>query len=214
MIYTTPLEAPTADQWFVDSLQLQQFVAIARELSLHTAEHADTLHTLQPYFSELLKTEGWLPSNFAQPNLDSNMGGGIGQWLLYRSQDHSLTIFSLVIPPGSSTPIYDHQSWGLVGLYKGKQEKTVYQRVDQGNIPGHAQLEVVAVQQLKAGDIYQLLPADNDIHTVKTTTQFAPSISIHVLSNDMGCSWRHKYNPEAESVRSFRSGYANISCKS
>ncbi|BAZ69927.1 MAG: cysteine dioxygenase family protein [Pelatocladus maniniholoensis HA4357-MV3] len=214
MIYTTPLEASTADQWFIDSPELLQFVAIAREISLHKTEQADTLCTLEPYFSQLLKTEGWLPSNFAQPNLDSNIGGGIGQWLLYRSQDSSLTIFSLVIPPGASTPIYDHQSWGLVGLYKGKQEKTVYQRVDQGNIPGHAQLEVLAVRQLKAGDIYQFLPPDNDIHTVKTTTQFAPSVSIHVLSNDMGCSWRHQYNPETETVRSFRSGYANIFCKS
>jgi predicted metal-dependent enzyme (double-stranded beta helix superfamily) len=47
------------------------------------------------------------------------MGGGIGQWLLYRAGDGSLSLFSLVVPPGSETPIHDHLAWGLVGLYRG-----------------------------------------------------------------------------------------------
>ena len=32
------------------------------------------------------------------------MGGGIGQWLLFRSADRSLCLFSLVVPPGAMTP--------------------------------------------------------------------------------------------------------------
>lgn len=118
-----------------------------------------------------------------------------------------------VIPPGSTTPVHDHLAWGLIGLYKGRQEETVYQRVDKGNEEGHAKLEVVEVRQLKPGDIYQLLPPEGDIHAVKTTTIFAPSVSIHVLGNDTGCIWRHQYNPEQQSVHSFRSGYSNAPCK-
>ena len=32
------------------------------------------------------------------------MGGGIGQWLLFRAGDRSLTLFALVVPGGSATP--------------------------------------------------------------------------------------------------------------
>ena len=54
------------------------------------------------------------------------MGGGIGQWLLYRAGDGSLSLFSLVVPPGAETPIHDHLAWGLVGLYRGTQDEEIY----------------------------------------------------------------------------------------
>lgn len=80
-----------------------------------------------------MSQKGWLPERFAAPNPNSAMGGGIGQWLLYRAQDRSLTVFSLVIPVGATTPVHDHLAWGLIGLYKGEQEETVY-RLDRGEL--------------------------------------------------------------------------------
>jgi 3-mercaptopropionate dioxygenase len=209
MTHTTTLEPLEVDQWFVDSSELRSFVSIVQKIVSTTRDRAETLTTLEPYFSQLLKQEGWLPERFAQPNSDSVMGSSIGQWLLYRAKDRSLTIFSLVIPPGSTTPIHDHLSWGLVGLYKGGQEETVYRRVDSGELEGHAQLEMIDVYQVKKGRVYHILPPDQDIHSVKATTVFTPSVSIHVMGNDTGSVWRHQYNLEAQSVRAFRSGYSN-----
>ncbi|WP_026733752.1 hypothetical protein [Fischerella sp. PCC 9605] len=215
MSHTTILEPLAEEQWFIDSPDLRQFVAVAIDINYRTSsgDRAETLNALEPYFSQLLKKQGWLPERFLQPNPDSRIGGEIGQWLLYRSQDRSLTIFSLVIPPSSTTPVLDHLAWGLVGLYKGRQEDTVYRRVDKGDVEGCAKLEIVETRQLRVGDIYRLLPPDGDIHAVKTTTVFAPSVSIHVIGNDTGCVLRHQFNPEQESVRSFRSGYSNAFCK-
>ncbi|MCC5642950.1 hypothetical protein LC607_08365 [Nostoc sp. CHAB 5824] len=214
MPYTTVLEPLKADQWFVDNPDLREFVAIAKEIISSTVHNrAETLSTLEPHFAALLKKENWLPKPFTQPNTDSGLGGGIGQWLLYRSQERALTIFSLVIPPDAITPVHDHLSWGLVGLYQGKQEETVYRRVDSGELEGRAQLEIVGTYQVKTGDIYHLLPPDNDIHSVKAITLFAPSISIHVMGNDTGSIWRHHYHPEQKSVQSFRSGYSNVPVK-
>ena len=41
--------------------------------------------------------------------------------LIFRAADRSLSLFSLVVPPGAATPIHDHLAWGLVGLYRGEQ---------------------------------------------------------------------------------------------
>lgn len=211
MAYLEPL---AEDQWFIDSPELKQFVATVRDISDRTTHNrAQTLSALEPFFTQLLAKKGWLPERFTKPNPDSSMGGGIGQWLLYRSQDRALTVFSLVVPPNSTTPIHDHLAWGLVGLYQGKQEETIYHRLDRGDLDGRAQLEVVEVRQLQSGDFYHLLPPDGDIHAVKTTSIFTPSVSIHILGNDTGCIWRHKFDPEQQSVRSFRSGSSNASCK-
>lgn len=208
----TILEPLPEDQWFIDSQQLRSFVATVREISASTTENrTQTLARLEPYFQELLQEQELLSEKFIQVNPESKMGGGIGQWLLYRAKDRSLTVFSLVIPPGSTTPVHDHLAWGLIGLYKGNQQETVYRRVDSGDAQGHAELEVVEERSLQPGDIYRLLPPDGDIHAVKTTSQ-TPSVSIHVLGNDTGCIWRHQFNPESHTVKSFRSGYSNAPC--
>ncbi|BAY21997.1 hypothetical protein NIES2100_17600 [Calothrix sp. NIES-2100] len=214
MTYTTILESLKTDEWFIDSPDLGEFVAIAKKIISHTTDdRQQTLNTLEPHFATLLKKQDWLPEEFSQPIHHSGLGGGIGQWLLYRSQDRSLTIFSLVIPPNSITPVHDHLSWGLVGLYKGRQEETVYRRLDNGDVEGRAQLQNLGVYKVKRSDIYRLLPPDGDIHSVKATTVFTPSISIHVMGNDTGNILRHQYHPEQRSVKSFRSGYSNAPYK-
>jgi predicted metal-dependent enzyme (double-stranded beta helix superfamily) len=237
MSHTTIPEPLETDQWFVDSPELSEFVATAKEIIASTSgDRAETLNALKPYFTALLNKQNWLPQNFARPNPDGGLGGGIGQWLLYRSQEpclttspnswrgfscgrrfanantnaSTLTIFSLVIPPNSITPVHDHLSWGLVGLYQGKQEETVYRRLDKGETEGFADLEIVGLHQVNRGEIYHLLPPDGDIHSVKATTVFSPSISIHVMGNDTGSIWRNQYHPEQQSIKSFRSGYSNV----
>jgi predicted metal-dependent enzyme (double-stranded beta helix superfamily) len=121
------------------------------------------------------------------------MGGGIGQWLLYRAADGSLSLFSLVVPPGVATPIHDHLAWGLVGLYRGAQDEEIYAR-------RKGALELVERRSLETGDFYVLIPPRDDIHRVRTTST-ETSVSIHLLTNDTGCVWRHAYDPASASHR-------------
>ena len=132
------------------------------------------------------------------------MGGGIGQWLLYRAGDRSLSLFALVVPPGSETPIHDHLAWGLVGLYRGTQDEEIY-------APRNGALELVERRALAPGDFYVLIPPRDDIHRVRTTSA-ETSVSIHLLTNDTGCVWRHAYDATSGEARPFRSGYVNVAC--
>ena len=89
------------------------------------------------------------------------MGGGIGQWLLFRAGDRSLTLFSLVVPPEAQTPVHDHLAWGLVGLYRGTQDEEIFEG------------DPIALRERRAlapGDFYALLPPADDIHRVRTTS--------------------------------------------
>ena len=132
------------------------------------------------------------------------MGGGIGQWLLYRADDGSLSLFSLVVPPGSETPIHDHLAWGLVGLYRGTQDEEIYAQRGEA-------LELVEQRSLEPGDFYVLIPPRDDIHRVRTTS-VETSVSIHLLTNDTGCVWRHAWETASGEAKPFRSGYVNVAC--
>jgi hypothetical protein len=37
-------------------------------------------------------------------------------------------------------------------------------------------------------------------------------VSIHLLTNDTGCVWRHAYDPASGEPTAFRSGYVNVAC--
>jgi predicted metal-dependent enzyme (double-stranded beta helix superfamily) len=139
------------------------------------------------------------------------MGGGIGQYALYRAEDGSLCLFSLVVPPHVATPVHDHLAWGLIGVYRGAQHETVYRRLDDGKDSARAQLEIAKEHELAVGDFYGLIPPTDDIHYVRTTSD-TPSVSIHLLANDTACIWRHRFDPDAGAVTPFRSGYANAPC--
>jgi 3-mercaptopropionate dioxygenase len=199
------------DEFLLDTPAVRGFIADVRRT---LAEHANApagLAALRPRFAALLADQTWLPDAFAAPYAASGMGGGIGSWLIFRAADRSLSLFSLVVPPGAATPIHDHLAWGFVGLYRGEQAETVYQRTDDGAHDDHATLDVVQVNALRPGDFYTLLPPDGDIHAVRTTSAEA-SISIHLLANDTGCVVRHAFDPARAHVRAFRSGYSNVAC--
>ena len=204
--------ADTPFGFIVDAPEVRAIVAEAERVIASLPDNAARIAALEPAFQQLLAAEGWLPDAVATPDETSGMGGGIGQYALYRAEDGSLCLFTLVVPAGSATPVHDHLAWGLVGLYRGQQDETVYRRVDDGADEGRATLEIAAQQQLEAGGLYPLLPPAGDIHRV-TTISDVPSVSIHLLANDTACVWRHRYDPQAGTVAPFRSGYSNGRCR-
>jgi predicted metal-dependent enzyme (double-stranded beta helix superfamily) len=185
----------------LDSPVVRGFVDEVRAVIAAAPSPEEACERIRPSFAALLADDDWLPPQYAEPAPESGMGGGIGQWLLYRADDGSLSLFSLVVPAHSQTPVHDHLAWGLVGLYRGEQDEEIYD----------ARVELVERRSLKPGDFYALLPPRDDIHRVRTTSA-QTSVSIHLLTNDTGCVWRHAYDPDSGEARPFRSGYVNVAC--
>jgi 3-mercaptopropionate dioxygenase len=198
--------------FIVDVPEIRTLIDETHRLTATTASDAERVESLKPAFSRLLAAEGWLPDNCAAPDHTSGMGGGIGQYALYRAEDGSLCLFSLVVPAGMSTPVHDHLAWGLVGVYRGTQRDTTYERLDDGSNPGRVNLRVASQLIVTRGDFYALLPPKGDIHYVNTVSD-SPSVSIHLLANDTACVWRHRFDPDAGTVTAFRSGYSNVKCR-
>jgi len=188
----------------LDTPVVRAFIDEVRSVIADAGSPAEACDRIRPSFATLLADDDWLPHEFREPAPESGMGGGIGQWSLYRAGDGSLSLFSLVVPPDAETPVHDHLAWGLVGLYRGMQDEEIYARDGDG-------LELVERRALAPGDFYVLIPPRDDIHRVRTTSP-ETSVSIHLLTNDTGCVWRHAYDPDTGAARPFRSGYVNVLC--
>jgi predicted metal-dependent enzyme (double-stranded beta helix superfamily) len=198
------------DQFILDNSTVRRFIDAVNEIRFKGMDPHATVDAIRPYFAELMADQEWLPEMYQEPSEDSGMGAGTGMWLLYRAGDGGLAFSSLVLHPGKSTPVHDHLAWGLVGLYRGLQDEVVFQRRDDGSHDDVANLVVTERNSLTPGDFYELMP-ENDIHNV-TTTSDVTSVSLHLLGNDQGCIWRHRFYPDENKVEPFRSGYVNIDC--
>ena len=193
-----------ADEYVLDTPTVRRFLATVREAIASARSPQEACAAIRRRFAELLADPDWLPDEYRESAPESGMGGGIGQWLLFRAGDGSLSLFSLVVPSGSETPVHDHLAWGLVGLYQGTQDEDIYAERNGG-------LELLESRALRPGDFYELIPPQDDIHRVRTTSP-ETSVSIHLLTNDTGCVWRHTFDPESGERAPFRSGYVNVDC--
>jgi predicted metal-dependent enzyme (double-stranded beta helix superfamily) len=208
----TDLQDQTAiDEYALDTPRLREFIDAVKEIRTSHDDPKAVIAAIRPHFESLLADKTWLSEVYQEPHPEGGMGGGIGTWLLYRTTDGSLALSSLVVPPGAQTPVHDHLAWGLVGLYRGEQDEEVFARRDDGTSEEHAELEVIARNQLKPGDFYELLP-EVDIHRVKTTSDVT-SVSLHLLGIDNGCIWRHRFLLDEERIVPFKSGYVNVPCE-
>lgn len=185
--------------FIVDTPAIRKLIDQTHRLMTEIPDDAERVERLRPAFADLLATDGWLPPAYAEPDQTSGMGGGIGQYALYRAENGSLCLFSLVIPSGATTPIHDHLAWGLVGVYSGHQAEIVYRRADDGSEEDRAVLETEAELTAGPGEFYTLLPPAGDIHEV-TTISDEPSVSIHLLGNDTACVRRHQFDRDAQRV--------------
>jgi len=119
-------------EYILDTAVVRAFVADIRTAIAAAPSPEAACEAIRPRFAELLADPDWLPVEYQADAPESGMGGGIGQWLLYHAEDGSLSLFSLVVPSGSQTPIHDHLAWGLVGLYRGSQDEEIYAERDHG----------------------------------------------------------------------------------
>src|ERR671937_2149138 len=117
-----------ADDYVLDTPVVREFVAAVRGSIEGAGSPEEACAAIRPHFAELLADPVWLPDEYRESAPESGMGQGIGQWLLFRASDRSLSLFSLVVPADAETPVHDHLAWGLVGLYRGTQDEELFER--------------------------------------------------------------------------------------
>lgn len=115
------------------------------------------------------------------------------QHVLYVAPDGGFSIVSLVWKPGQKTPIHDHVSWCVVGVYQGNERETRYRLYEYQ----HEQFLVeVACDVATSGQTVALVPPDEDIHQVACVGS-GTAISIHVYGADiskLGTSINHRFD--------------------
>lgn len=80
------------------------------------------------------------------------------------TDDTGLTLVRSRFDPGEPTPVHSHGTWGIVGVYAGRDRHEAWRRVDDGDGPGEAVVELIEERILEPGDVAIIPHPPQDIH--------------------------------------------------
>jgi predicted metal-dependent enzyme (double-stranded beta helix superfamily) len=121
------------------------------------------------------------------------------------SDESGLTLVRARFGPEAMTPIHSHGSWGVIGVYKGRDRYQVWKRNDGGAGDGHADVEMTEERVLGPGDVVVLPPPPQDIHAQQGHDGEAAYEFVLFGANTMVLP-RLYFDPESSSAREVTPG--------
>src|SRR3954447_19733314 len=122
----------------------------------HAEAHLDDPHAVADGLGRLLTHDGWLAPEHQLPGVDTYR-----QHLLHVSATRRMSVVALVWLPGQYTPIHDHVSWCVVGVYRGVETEHRYRLAEAGAYP---RLVDAGTVQATAGHVEALVPPAANTH--------------------------------------------------
>jgi 3-mercaptopropionate dioxygenase len=164
--------------------KLRRTVLGFTELVTAAAEEPELLARGRVLLRALVAADDWLPAPYAEPD-----PARYRQYLLWCDPYERFSIVSFVWGPGQATPVHDHTVWGLIGVLRGAESCTAWNR-------GPAGLRRGMTRILEPGEIDAVSPTIGDLHEVRNARDDAASVSIHVYGANIGRVHRHTYQPD------------------
>jgi len=110
--------------------QLNQFINDMEATIRKYAMESDILRRAKPLLEELLRSPNSMPQESFKLRKDRFANN-----LIYMPDDKIISVIGGVFLPGQATPIHDHFTWALIGVYEGEERESYYRRIDDGSNP-------------------------------------------------------------------------------
>jgi predicted metal-dependent enzyme (double-stranded beta helix superfamily) len=156
---------------------VEQFGRDVERIMSGATDRRTAVEQVKPLLARLMERDDLLADRYHKLDPDGRV-----RYEYYRSADGTVTVGGPVFQPGHPTFVHNHNTWGVIGIYSGRQRTGRFLRTDDGATPGKASLIQTSDEVLEKGSIYFLLPPD-DIHQIEAIGE--PSLSIHVLGIDL-----------------------------
>ena len=176
---------------------LKTFIQDLDSITQRYGEPEKIVAVAKPLLAELVRNPNCIDGRFKRHG-----GKSYGRYMLHRTRLFNVT--SVVWGPGDGAKAHNHDTWGLVGVVDNELQETRFERRDDGNKEGYAELAVIGVKQNKAGMGSTLLAPANDIHEMLNVTA-QNTVEVHVYGKDLANMRRLQFDVEKKTVKFFAS---------
>ena len=158
---------------------IQSLVTDLRRVVSDRADEPKILSQVRPLaLRAALSKDSWLEKRFYVADPEQ----GFGVYLLHEEPDHSLAIFAVSWLPNRGAPPHDHGTWAVIAGVDGPERNELFERIDDGTRPGHAELKKVGEKVFRAGDV--LAMRTGQIHSVWNDSD-SVSVSLHMYGRNI-----------------------------
>lgn len=105
--------------------------------------------------------EWWCLDKYEEPS-DDNLQN---RYLIHKEPDDGYALYLNVMKPGKKIVAHDHTTWACIAGVVGTETNFIYERLDDGSVPGKATLKQSDTILVGPGSGVALL--GDDIHAVK-----------------------------------------------
>lgn len=156
---------------------LDEVVAEIREIEAFRGASRESLSSIKDVLLELaakreLFPEKDFPSASGEPLL----------YLLSEENDHRFALYLSTGLPGRSSPPHNHTTWAVIVGIDGEEENRIYDRLDDGSVPGKGNVKVCDKFVVKQGTGICFMP--DDIHSIHVVSD-VPTRNFHMYGKSV-----------------------------
>lgn len=176
---------------------IAQLVADLREVQHTAADERDILRRVRPLaLKAAAARHTWLTPRLYTAGEEQ----GFGAHILHEEADHSLAVMAIAWLPDRGAPPHDHGTWAVIAGVDGPERNDFYQRIDDGQLSGHAELHKVGQSICAVGDAVAM--PSGMIHGVWNESDQV-SVSLHIYGQHINHTQRSKYDLENQTESPF-----------
>jgi predicted metal-dependent enzyme (double-stranded beta helix superfamily) len=101
----------------------------------------------------------WGDDDFPDPSIEDKQNR-----FFIADNPSGLTLYLNVMQPGKVIPPHNHTVFACIAAVEGTEKNTVYERIDDGSVPGRAELKLREEVDLRPGNALAMMA--DDIHSV------------------------------------------------
>ena len=148
---------------------IQETMAEARRAVDELGVTKAAMHRIQAALGQLARVPGLKEHS----DLREVHGGGVASAVLSSDGNDGLTLILARFQPDKPTPIHDHGTWAVAYVLEGQDRYTQWKRLDDGDDPQRAELQVKYEKTLGPGDSVYWFNPPHDIHSQQAMDGFA-----------------------------------------
>lgn len=176
---------------------IPQLVADLRRISSETSDEHDILRRVRPLARRAaLSRDLWLEKRFYAADPEQ----GFGLHTLHEEADHSLAIFAVSWLPNRGAPAHNHGTWAVVVGVDGPEKNVFFERTDDGQRPGHAELKKIGEKIFDFGDV--LAMPTGGLHSIWNESA-TTSVSLHIYGRHLNYTGRSQFDPDKRTETPF-----------
>lgn len=144
----------------------------------HANSQMDIIHTVAQSMQKLLGNDYLFENEYIRA-----LRKGWTDGKIYESEHHKFVIYAFGWSPGVETPIHDHLTWGVMGIYLNQLQITEFS-LEATDQKGVYDLQSKDKYIADRGSIAYIISPEDEIHHI-TNPSSDFSLSIHVYGHEL-----------------------------